>query len=98
MRVLDNLKIAIRKLGDIGEFELQDSLLCAYAAITDAENPRVDLTYSALMRVIRKENPGLVKDFEKTFQETFYEALDNNLSNPEEAALMQTIKELNLEV
>lgn len=98
MPLLNNLKIAIQKLGEIEEFDLQNDLLCAYAALTDSENPRVDLTYSSVMRVIRKENPDLVPEFERAFQLAFYDALDNYIPNPENAALMQVIQELNLEV
>ncbi|NJO18539.1 MAG: hypothetical protein HC877_23260 [Thioploca sp.] len=52
-----------------GENEIADKIICAFAAITDAEMPRIDLSYTYIMRELRKENKH--KDFQISFKKSF---------------------------
>lgn len=90
-------KIAVR-LRDLDESELADKVLCAIAALTDAEEPRADLSYSYVMRELRKtKNKEKVREFQKTFKEAFDEAVDNNIEDPASIALMTALEQNNLE-
>ena len=94
----DKLKNTIRKLADAGETELVSDLICAYAALTDSEMPRPDLTYSSVMRTLRNKYPEKVKEFEKTFKESFDKAVLEDLDNVEELALLEAIKKIKVEL
>jgi hypothetical protein len=77
----------------LGDYDLTDRALCAFAAVTDAEMPRIDLSYTHVMRKLRKENRGKVRSFQESFKSTFERAIDEELDDPENIALMQAIKE-----
>lgn len=47
-------------------------------------------TFSAEMRELRKNNPEKVMDFLKQFNNSFQNALQENIENPEQAALLET--------
>ena len=98
MNYEDKLKKTIRKLADAGETELVSDLLCAYAALTDSEMPRPDLTYSSVMRTLRKEHPDKVKEFLKEFKKNFDKAVLEGLDNVEELALLEAIKKIKVEL
>ena len=80
-----------RELREIGEHENADRLLCAIAALTDGQKPLGDLTYTGIMRDIRKDDIKKVRAFQKSFKKAFDEALEDDIENPEEIALMEAI-------
>jgi len=71
---------------------LADKALCAYAAVTDEEFPQVDLSYSYIMRKLRKDDAERCKKFQKVFKKTFDAALYNELENPDIIALTIALK------
>jgi hypothetical protein len=76
----------------LNEVNLVDGVLCAYAAITGVENPRVDLSYSYIMRKLRKGDIERRKKFQKIFKEAFDRALYEDLDDPSSVALMVSLK------
>lgn len=76
----------------LGDRDLINKALCAYAAITDIENPRVDLSYSYIMRKLRKGDDDIRLKFQRVFKEAFDKALEEDLEEPAEIALMIAIK------
>ena len=81
-----------RELKSLGDNEMADKVLCAYAAISDTEKPRVDLSYSYIMRKLRKDNtPEQVRSFQKAFKTAFEKALDADLDEPDNIALTSAL-------
>ncbi|MFA5759805.1 MAG: hypothetical protein WC942_10685 [Clostridia bacterium] len=88
-RELANICKTLKLLGDE---PLTSLALCAYAALTDSETPKVDLSYSYIMRQLRKEDKELRIKFQKAFKAAFEKALYADLENPAEIALMVAVK------
>lgn len=76
----------------LGDHNLADKALCAYASVTDSENPRVDLSYSYIMRQLRKSDKDRRIEFQKVFKDTFDRALVEDVEEPAEVALMVAMK------
>jgi len=76
----------------LGDKELTSKALCAYAAVTDTENPKVDLSYSAVMRELRKGEKERQIKFQRVFKDTFDKALYSDLEEPQAIALMEAVK------
>jgi hypothetical protein len=72
----------------LGDKELTQMALVVYAAITDTEKPNVDLSYSYIMRQLRKQDKNKQYKFQKEYKETFDKALFEEIENPEELALL----------
>src|SRR5690606_20011661 len=98
MSPFDKIRKSIILLSEAGERALASDLLCALAALTDTEMPRADLTYSSVMRDLRQNNKDSVRKFQVTFKNAFEEAIDEELDNPEQIALMQALQEINVEI
>lgn len=98
MIAIDKIKESIILLAEIGDKKLVSDLLCALAAITNTENPRADLTYSSVMRHIRNNRKDIVNDFQSYFKQSFEDALDNDLENPEQLALMESLQKFDVEI
>lgn len=92
------IKESIRLLAEYGESSLVSDLLCALAAITDTTSPRSDLTYSSTMRILRSKYKDSVKEFQVNFKKAFEDALDNDLENPEQIALLEALQNLDVEI
>ena len=92
------IKKSIRLLSEAGEKKLASDLLCALAAITDTEQPRTDLTYSSTMRELRNKHEDSVREFQVSFKNAFEEALDSDLENPEQLALMEALQKIDVEL
>jgi CRISPR/Cas system CSM-associated protein Csm2 small subunit len=89
----------IKKLGqickDIKELEdasLLDKALCAYAAISNKDKTNIELSYTSVMRELRKNQTQNVRKFQEKFKEVFEKALDEDLEDPEEIALTSALK------
>lgn len=82
----------------LGEHELANKALVAYAAVTNTEAPRVDLSYSYLMRQLRKGKTNRRKKFQVAFKEAFDRALLEDLDEPAAIALMVAMKAINLKI
>jgi hypothetical protein len=81
-----------------GEDEMADKVLCALAALTNTKRPKADLSYSYVMRKLRKNNEDKVREFQIDFKQAFEAALDQDLENPEDVALMQALKKIGVEI
>lgn len=77
-----------KELKLLGDKELTQMALIAYAAITDTEKPNVDLSYSYIMRQLRKGDKDKLYKFQKEYKDTFDKALFEDIENPEEIALL----------
>lgn len=90
--MIDNeLRKIAKDLRLLGEDDLVDKVLCALSAVTGTEHPNADLSYSYVMRQLRKGDKERQHKFQVTFKEAFDEAIDNDIENPEEAALMTAL-------
>jgi hypothetical protein len=92
MSIASELASICKDLRLLGESELTKDALFAYAAITDTENPRADLSYSYVMRKLRKGDDDRRLKFQKAFKVAFDRALNEDVDEPAEIALMVAIK------
>jgi len=92
MSIVSELASICKDLRLLGEDELTKDALCAFAAITDTENPRPDLSYSYIMRKLRKGNDDRRLKFQRAFKEAFDTALYEDVEEPAEVALMVALK------
>ena len=92
MTATSDLKNICRLLRLANEDELVDKVLCAYAALTDTENPRVDLSYTYLVRKLRKEDPKKARKFQIDFKKAFDQAIDQEMEDPADIALMAAMQ------
>jgi hypothetical protein len=76
----------------LGDKELLDMALCAFSSVSGIEHPRVDLSYSYLMRKLRKGDPERRLEFQRVFKDSFEEALEEDLEEPESVALVAAMK------
>ena len=95
MSIASELASICKDLRLLGESELTKEALYAYAAITDTENPRADLSYSYIMRKLRKGKADRRLIFQKAFKNAFDRALFEDIEEPAEIALMVAIKSIN---
>lgn len=92
MSIASELASICKDLRLLGEAELTKDALFAYAAITDTENPRADLSYSYVMRKLRKGDDDRRLKFQRAFKEAFDRALYEDVEEPAEIALMVAMK------
>ena len=92
MSIESELKEISRLLRLANEDDLVDKLLCAYAAITDTEKPRIDLSYTYLVRKLRKGDRKKLRKFQEDFKEAFDQAIDQELEDPADIALMSVLQ------
>jgi hypothetical protein len=95
MSIISELASICKDLRLLGENELTKEALYAYAAITDTENPRADLSYSYVMRKLRKGDDDRRLKFQKVFKNAFDRALLEDVEEPAEIALMVALKAIN---
>ena len=58
--------------------------------------PEITTTYSAIMRDLRKNNPEMVNSFMKSFKDAFDRAMEENLEEAENAALLEAIQTIEI--
>ena len=92
MSLVSELAAICKDLRLLGDDELTQKALCAFAAATDTENPRVDLSYSYIMRKLRKGDDGRRLKFQKEFKKAFDRARFDDLEEPANVALMAAMK------
>jgi hypothetical protein len=97
MTIASELASICKDLRLLGEAELTKEALYAYAAITDTENPRADLSYSYVMRKLRKGDDSIRLKFQKVFKDAFDRALLEDVEEPAEIALMVAMKAINFQ-
>jgi hypothetical protein len=89
--MINKISAVAKDLRLAGEQDLADKLLCALAALTDAKQPKADLSYTYVMRELRKNCPENVDKFQIAFKQAFEQAIDENLEDPEQIALMEAM-------
>jgi hypothetical protein len=91
----------IRELGDLckeirllGDNQLLDMALCAYAAVSgSSQKTNVDVSYTSVMRELRKKKDlDVVRKFQRSFKDAFERALDEDVEDPANVALMVAMK------
>lgn len=92
MSIERELAAICKDLRMLGNDKLTKKALMAYAAATNTENPGVDLSYSYIMRELRKGDGERRLTFQKVFKKTFDEALLEDVDEPAEIALMSAMK------
>jgi len=95
MTIASELASICKDLRLLGEAKLTKEALYAYAAITDTDNPRADLSYSYVMRKLRKGDDDLRLKFQTVFKDAFDRALLEDVEEPAEIALMVAMKAIN---
>jgi len=80
-----------------GEGKLCDAVLLALADITEASDVRADLSYSFIMRKLRKLDKDRAKEFQVAYKQAFDEAFLSGLDNLDEVALLQAVQEIDLD-
>lgn len=76
----------------LGDNDLTQQAICAYAAITNTEDPRPDLSYSYIMRKLRKGDKKRRLMFQKAFKEAFDTGLYQDVEDPAALALMVAVR------
>lgn len=88
----DTLELAEKRLKNIEYFKHKDSSLNDIL-IKNSED--VELSYSAIMRDLNKNNKDDIDQFRRVFKKTFDEANIEGLENADKIALMSAIKAIN---
>lgn len=94
MSYLDSLRKLAKQFRLSGDKDLCEKILIVIAGESGLESTRADLTYSSVMRDLNNGDKKRRLNFMKKFKETFDEAFDDGLENPEEIALLAAIKEI----
>jgi len=92
MSIASELASVCKDLRLLGDTELTNDAIYAFAAITDTEDPRPDLSYSYVMRKLRKGDDDRRLKFQKVFKKAFDSALYEDVDEPAEIALMVALK------
>lgn len=95
MSIVSELASICKDLRLLGEDKLAEEAILAFAALTDTDDPRPDLSYSYVMRKLRKGDDDRRLKFQKTFKDAFDRALYEDVDEPAEIALMVALKAIN---
>jgi hypothetical protein len=92
---LDKFRKLAKHFKNVGNENLSNKLLLIISANTGLNNPRSDLSYSYIIRKLRKNDKENLDKFMKVFKNSFDDAYIENLENPEQIALLSAIKVIN---
>lgn len=99
MNIESKLINIAKTLKESGNHDSSDRVLCALAALTDSIEPKANLSYSYIMRDLRKNHPDQVSNFQRIFKYYFDKAIKSGSDDFENIALMHAVNELeNLEI
>jgi hypothetical protein len=76
----------------LGDRDLTHQAITAYAALTEVEDPRPDLSYTYILRKLRKGDDERRLKFQKVFKAAFDKALYTDVEEPAAIALTVAIK------
>lgn len=96
--MINELRSICKNLKAANEDILADKVLFVIGALTDSETPRSDLSYSYVMRKLRKDHKDKVREFQTTFKKAFEDALDEDLDEPDNIALLAALKAIDIEI
>lgn len=94
MSIESELSQICKDLKLLGNKELTNKALLVYASVTNTESPRVDLSYSYVMRQLRKGDNKRRLKFQKAFKKAFDEALLEDVEDAAAIALMVGLKSI----
>ena len=97
MRKLEVLRRIAKDLRGVGEIGICNKVLIAIADISETSDPRPDLSYSNIMRELRKKDKDRAKEFQIAYKEAFDEAYLEDIPDIEQVALMQAMKKINFD-
>jgi len=80
-----------------GNDRLATRALIALAKETGSPTPRSDLSYSYIMRELRKEDPDKLHKFMVVFKKAFDKAYVEELEDPDNIALMEALQAVDYE-
>jgi hypothetical protein len=92
MSLASELASICKDLRLLGDKSLTNQAITAYAALTDVENPRPDLSYTYVLRKLRKGDDKRRLKFQKAFKAAFDKALYSDVDEPAAIALTVAIK------
>lgn len=92
MSVVSELASICKDLRLLGDIDLTHQAITAYAALTDVEDPRPDLSYTHILRKLRKGDDERRLKFQKVFKAAFDKALYADVEEPAAIALTVAIK------
>lgn len=92
MDIEKEIAFICKNLSILNKKNIKNNKLFVYAAVAETEYP--SLSYSYIMRKLRKGNKERRIEFQKEFKKEFDEALYNNLENPSEVALKAAINKI----
>lgn len=81
-----------------GDSEMANKAILAMSAMSGNEEITADISYSYLLRELRKNNPEKLKEFMKCFKDAFDRAYVAELDDVEEAALLEAIQKCNIKI
>jgi hypothetical protein len=94
----EDLRLLARSFRDQGKSELCDEILLKIAKETEALNDVLaDLSYSFIMRNLRKTNEDKAKEFQEAYKKAFDEGYENGVEDFDKVALFSAIKECGIE-
>lgn len=91
---LDALRRFARDFKLFGEDDLAEKISCAISAIAGTEDPKTEYSYSYIMRKLRKGDDERRLEFQRVFKDAFDQAMDEDLFEPEQIALLAAIKQI----
>lgn len=91
---LDSVRKLAKDFKLMGEDDMAEKLSCAISAIAGTEEPKTEYSYSYVMRKLRKGDKDRRLEFQRVFKDSFDEAMDEGLSDPEQIALLAAIKQI----
>lgn len=95
MSIERELASICKDLRMLGNDKLTKKVLMAYAAATGTEDPHVDLSYSHIMRKLRKGDEERRIQFQQSFKKAFDEGLLEDVDDPAEIALVVAMRDIN---
>jgi hypothetical protein len=81
-----------------GENEICNKIVFAISSEINAQDARPDLSYSFVCRELRKTDLEKLREFQIAFKKAFDEAFLAGLDNIDDVAMLQAVKETNLEL
>jgi hypothetical protein len=93
---LHTLRKLTKELRLRGVDEVCNKVVLAIFSETNAQDAKPDLSYSFILRKLRK-SPERAKEFQIAFKKAFDQAFLEGLHNPDDAAMLQAIQEIDME-
>ena len=94
---LHTLRKLAKELRLHGANEVCNKVVLAIFSETNAQDAKPDLSYSFILRKLRNESPERAREFQIAFKKAFDQAFLEGLHNPDDAAMLQAIQEIDMD-